>query len=254
MKKLSQNGNEIRTSLTSKMNKIFMRAIAIALLIVFLAISATFTYADSIDKQPEACNQNENIGTVFYNFRTLYIWYAYYPSIDIQKKHEFPEPLKFINFNRRLLAAIRKNFGNCLKNADGSEKPIIIIPTIDELSSQPHLEKILNEKVQPESGVIHDPKDLTIFVDVSYGLSHKNLLASVFMFFYRPDVSYKPARLPLGNNSLRTSFVLNNANNEIPTGLANLFSRIAPVKALLHPPGDDGNDVDDSNVIIMRDK
>src|SRR4051794_31044872 len=74
------------------------------------------------------CDQDKGIGAVFYNFETLFIYYADFPHQTDEKLSGFPAPLKYDNFNKRLLEAVRKNFGACLKTALGTEKPIVVIP------------------------------------------------------------------------------------------------------------------------------
>jgi len=160
------------------------------------------------------CQDKDGIASVFYNFKKLYIAYIgfRYPDPndlhpDLRSKLQFPEILKYDNFNKRLIEEIKINFKNCLKNELGLDKQIIIIPPSNYIKN--YEEQIeTNKKIESE---IHDPNNLTILIRVIYvpGVqlsAGKKEYGQAMYFIYRPEAPDKSSRLPLPKTSRTITF------------------------------------------------
>lgn len=120
---------------------------------------------DTLDpSEPIPCNQKEDIGEVYYKFDRIFIYYISYPLYEDQQKPGFPSELKFEHFNNRLLGHLRKNFAPCLKANDGSEKPIVVLPS--RRATPKELPPGSWEKQLGEAST--DPKSLLIAINVRY--------------------------------------------------------------------------------------
>lgn len=167
--------------------------ILLTLIALFLAAPAL---AEEKNRPPVACDQNENIGSIFYDFDKMIIYYVDF--MELSDQPGFPEALTYEKFNNRLLESVKRNFSLCLTDADGKDKPIVVIPPARmRMSYQEH------KRYNPER--IHDPKALTLLVRGNYLPNYEVApdaegLGYVLTFWYRPEVSYKEARLPLGNS------------------------------------------------------
>lgn len=172
---------------------LFLSFAALAAMLAAILFPASSSLAEVREKPLVACDQNESIGSVFYDFDALYIYYAGFMSVG-DRSANFPEELKFANFNAKLIEAIKKNFALCLKTAGGEAKPIVVIP--------PHHIK-MPEKPKYDPKMIHNPKNLTLVITGDYfteteiapgvkGSGH------IFSYWYRPEVSDKHSRLPIG--------------------------------------------------------
>ncbi|MDP2206689.1 MAG: hypothetical protein Q8K65_10340 [Alphaproteobacteria bacterium] len=194
-----------------------------------------------VSQNPVVCDQSVGIGEVFYNFEKLYIYYAFFPDMGQQKRPEFPEPLRYENFNARLMDTIKANFGACLKTAQGGDKPIIVIPPAEISGVGWDNHKQRRDLVHH---AIHDPKDLTIFINVSSYQVYPPRSPEVedygqaMFYIYRPEVSHKLARLPLLNNSGMLTFFPRLGEDELEAQLAGFFKRIRPARTANPPESD----------------
>jgi|GEM_PF-2713141 len=198
----------------------FFSIAALALLLATtLMLPQPALAATAKERPPIACDQPDDIGSVFYDFDTLIIWY-----VDFMRRAEteanFPEQLKYENFNANLLEAVKKNFALCLRTADGSEKPIVVIPP---------LQIKMPDKSEYDPKLIHDPKSLTILIRGDYALGPKGF-GHVQFFIYRPEVSHKLARLPLSNNSTITVLPSQGGPEILNKRLESFFRRMKPMK------------------------
>lgn len=204
----------------------------IVFMIAFTTSGAKFSHSNEPITLRNPCQQSEGIGSVFYNFRNLYVYYAFFSkSIEGKNRAVYPEPLTFENFNAQVLKTIQKNFSSCLKNADGTEKSIIVVPP----DSPDHWDQR-----------IHDPRDLTLWIqkrqiDIPEAEGAVQPVTVINMFFYRPNVSYKNARLPMLNNSSFQYYPHKIGNSKISQkleGYLQLF--LAPQTSPVPIPSDEG--------------
>src|SRR5690606_16865844 len=101
--------------------------VVLTLLLLTMLVPVQLSWAGDKEKFPTACDQNESIGSVFYDFDAIYIYYVGFMSQEAIGV-DFPEALKFENFNAKLVEAIKKNFSLCLTTETGAVKPIVVIP------------------------------------------------------------------------------------------------------------------------------
>jgi hypothetical protein len=193
--------------------------------LLLMALFMPITPAVADDDQPVACDQSEDIGSVFYDFDTLIIWYVDFMGHQ-ERKPGFPEALKYENFNPKLVEAVKKNFALCLKTADGKDKPFIVIPPFQvKISGKPEYDPTL----------IHNPKHLTILIRGGYFPQYEFTpgmkgFGNMQFFMYRPEVPHKLARLPLGNNSGVINLPLQTGSEDWEKTLNGFFKAIRPFK------------------------
>lgn len=201
----------------------------------FVTVGAKFSWPNEVIAQGNSCQRNDGMGSVFYNFRNLYVYYAFFSkSIEENGGVSYPKPLTFESFNSEVLKTIHATFSNCLKNSDGTEKSIIVIP--------PDYPDHWDQR-------IHDPRDLTIWINKRQisipeieGASQP--VAIIEMFFYRPDVAYKNARLPMLNNSSFQYYPHVIGDAKISQKLqANLRLFLAPHASPVPIPKDEGRNL-----------
>ena len=177
------------------------------------------------------CDQNESIGSVFYNFDEIILLYVTFPLPEDENSPEYPRALTFETFNTRLLNAIRHNFARCLKTPIGMEKPIVVIPPSSQKGGSRELKALGIDRDH-----IHNQKHLTIAISVSYKPGHLNTIGveeygQASFFIYRPDIAYKAARIPSPNNSGMLTFFPRRGDAELTQQLDYFFSGIRPHKA-----------------------
>ncbi len=68
--------------------------------LVFVLLSTFKASAENLIPKPDAepflsCDQKDGMGSVFFEFKNLYIVYPYYPSFAEQSQPDFPDVLKF---------------------------------------------------------------------------------------------------------------------------------------------------------------
>ena len=175
------------------------------------------------------CDYNKGIDEVFYNFDKIIVLYGPFPNKEYEKAQDYPDALKYDYFNKRLLETINKNFASCLKNEQGIEKKIDVIP--------PPLQRNLQQKKEVEE--VYDPKNLTIFIEVEYMPGHSMTpgieeYGHIFFFMYRPDIAYKAARLPAPNKSGIATFFPGRGDKTLENQLNALFERIKPISQGRH--------------------
>jgi hypothetical protein len=180
------------------------------------------------------CDQQNGIGSVFFNFEKLIIFYVDFPSKGNEMFNDLPSLLKYKTFNDLLIDTIKKSFSQCL-GAYGEEKPIIVIP--------PFSVRATGEK-KLDLNAIHDPKNLTVLIRVNY---EPHILRSpsneeygqVLFFLYRPEASEKLSRLPLANNSGMMTFFPSDGDQRLKEKFVRFFGEIRPIKSIgpgVRPP------------------
>lgn len=211
---------------------------ALFLALVITAPSGSLL-ADTVKQTPPSrppvpCDQSEGIGAVFHDFESLIIYYSSFPNND-----QMPDPLKYEQFNERLLKEVKANFAACLQTASGAAKPIVVIPPPNRRGTYQQ-QRLLN------MDRIHDPKNLTILVRVSYALwsapppPGTEKYGYLFYYFYRPDVSHKLGRIPLPNNSGVHVFFPDRVDTSLGQWLDGFFKSIHPRLTATDHPGSFG--------------
>jgi hypothetical protein len=169
----------------------FLSAFLLASTILVLSWPS-LSYAEKKERPLTACDQSEELGSVFYDFVTMFIFYVgFMRSSD---DPQFPDALKFDNFNANLVQAIKTNFALCLKTAEGKDKSIIVIPPHGQESTIDYREAMER---------IHNPRNLTLLITGNYFPQYeiaRGVKGSghIFSYWYRPDIPNKHYRLPIG--------------------------------------------------------
>ena len=182
------------------------------------------SYAEKKERPLTACDQSEELGSVFYDFDTMFIFYVgfMYSSDD----PAFPEALKFENFNANLVQAIKTNFALCLKTAEGKDKSIIVIPPHGQESTIDYREAMER---------IHNPRNLTLLITGNYFPKHEIAdgvrgFGNIFSYWYRPEISEKLYRLPIGLIGGTLNLPPLNGKNSIEKSLDSFFDNKRPQK------------------------
>ena len=204
------------------------------LVITFIALLfPTAVHAQKTERPPVACDQNEGIGSVFYDFDAIYIYYPRFMQ-NTENDPGFPDELKFDNFNTRLVMEIKKNFALCMKDENGIEKPIIIIPPFQIRKNFTEQEKAADKVNQLE---IHNPRNLTLMVRGEYSLNAEFVdgakgFGRLISYWYRPEASYKLSRLPLSATSEFVVLPPHDDDQRIKNALDGFFEDKRPRKAV----------------------
>lgn len=204
-----------------------------------ITVPSGLLLADAVQQTPPSrplvpCDQSEGIGAVFHNFESLIIYYTSFPHHT-----QVPEPLEYEQFNERLLQAVKENFAACLQTASGTAKPIVVIPPPNRRGNYRQRQALNMDR-------IHDPKNLTILVRVSYAIwsapppPGTAKYGYMFYYFYRPNVSYELGRIPLPNNSGTHVFFPDRGDTALRQRVEGFFKSLHPLRTVTDIPGSFG--------------
>lgn len=174
------------------------------LAVVFLSLLAQPSYAgDKREKPLVACDQNEGLGEIFYDFDALIVYYSTFMISSPRQDSKFPKALQYDTFNARLIEQIKENFSRCLKTVEGKQKPIYVFflhspPDMDTRGMNCDDKIVICRNFSSEKihEMIKNPKNLTLVLRGDY--SPQQEIASgvmgtgfIYAYWYRPEALYK---------------------------------------------------------------
>ncbi|MFN7114244.1 MAG: hypothetical protein ACK4PK_07765 [Alphaproteobacteria bacterium] len=210
------------------------------------------SHAQSKQEKPlVACDQNQGIGSVFYDFDALIVYYSTFMTSSPRQDSKFPQALRHDVFNARLIEKIKENFSLCLKTKEGKQKPIYVFflqspPDMDTRGMNCDDQSVICRNASSEKihEMIENPKNLTLVLRGDY--SPQQEIASgvmgtgfIYTYWYRPETLYKS--LGFSNNVDGSIVVLPplNGMQSIEERLKAFFEALSPRKVYsdYKPPG-----------------
>ncbi|HWR53979.1 MAG TPA: hypothetical protein VN428_22900 [Bryobacteraceae bacterium] len=215
---------------------LFLTALFLAVLIVapsalLLADTAKQT---SSPRPPVPCDNPEEPGAMFYDFKKLVIYYMDFTHPDDEKRPGYSEILKYENFNKALVEQVRNNFTRCLTTFWGRDKPIVVAPPLMRSNGEKYAAlKALRQEA-------YDPANLTIVISLNYGMFplkrpediNVGHIGLARFQFYRPGLSGHDAMPLVPNKSVAIILLPHRGADELQAHLAQFFASIKPTNSL----------------------